>query len=93
MSLQEELRNEPAAAGLLKVVEDSGLEECLAEIQREFFDPSLYSLHTLSVRLSGFIKTRYEMEERDFAALTKAAIEPDQSRGAGLGKKNCSPFF
>ena len=66
-------RNEPAAAGLLKVVEDSGLEECLAEIQREF-DPSLYSLHTLSVRLSGFIKPGMEMEER-IAALTKAAIE------------------
>lgn len=66
-------RNEPAAAGLLKVVEDSGLEECLAEIQREF-DPSLYSLHTLSVWLSGFIKPGMEMEER-IAALTKAAIE------------------
>ena len=68
-----ETHNEPAMAGLLKVVEDSGLEECLTEIQREF-DPSLYSLHTLSVRLSGFIKPGMEIEER-IAALTKAAIE------------------
>ncbi len=66
-----ELRS--ARAEIAGQFEDSGMEACLAEIQKEF-DPALYSIHTLSAQLSGFVKPGMKMEER-IAVLTKAAIE------------------
>lgn len=53
--------------------EDSGMEACLTDIQKDF-DPALYSISTLSAQFSGFVKPGMELEER-IAVLTKAAIE------------------